>query len=110
MHDVVLVENLEGLEELPEDHEGLGLLQVVLPLEEVLESAAVAELIDNVVIVLGLDDFVVADDVLGDANGREGLDLVRDIGLQLVVLLEFLNGDHFDCEVARLGLVGGTVH
>lgn len=40
------------------------------------EGAAVTELIDEVVVVFGLDHFVVANDVFGVSDGGEDLDFV----------------------------------
>ena len=63
MHDVVLVEDLEGFEELFEDEEGFFFLEGVFLPEEPLQSAAVAVLVDEVEVVLGFEHVVVGDDV-----------------------------------------------
>ena len=51
MHDVVLIEHLEGLKQLFEDKQRILLWQLALLIEKSLESAAVAEFVDEVEIV-----------------------------------------------------------
>ena len=109
MHDVVFVEHLECFQQLPKDRERIGFLQFGFLPEEILQGASITELVNDVIVVLGLDDFVVADDVVRDPDGGQRLYLVRDVGLELVVFLEFLNGDDFNGEVPWLRLVGGPV-
>lgn len=54
MHDVVLVEFLESLQQLPEDDEGLGFLQELFLLQQSLQVALVAVLVHKIEIVRGL--------------------------------------------------------
>jgi hypothetical protein len=75
MHDVVLIEFLECLQKLLEDDQCFLLPQRLLLLEEGLEGASVAVLIDEVEVVGRLEGLDEADDVLVLERG-EDVDLV----------------------------------
>ena len=64
MHDIVFVEFLEGLEELPEDDQCLVLLEYLFLLQVGLEGAAVAVLVDEVEVVGGFEGLDEPHDVL----------------------------------------------
>jgi hypothetical protein len=64
MHDVVLVELLKSLEQLPEDNEGLGFFEHLLLIDQTLKSTAVAVLVHKVEVVGGLQGLDEPDDVL----------------------------------------------
>lgn len=94
VHDVVFIEDLEGLEELFEDEQSIGFWEFDLLGEEVLEGATVAVLIDKVEIV-GCFEHVVVLDYIGVAfYVGEDVDLVDCALLQLLILFKFIDGDH----------------
>lgn len=109
VHDVVLVEDLEGLKHLLEDEEGLLLGELLLLGEESLEGAAVAVLVDEVEVVGGLEHVVVADDVRVDFDVAEDVDFVDRALLQLLVLPEARNGNHLDRVLLLVGVIDGSV-
>ena len=76
MHDVVLIEHLEGLKQLFEDKQRILLWQLALLIEKSLESAAVAEFVDEVEIVGSLEHVIVFDDVGVGLDVGEDIDLV----------------------------------
>jgi hypothetical protein len=75
MHDLVLVEGLEGVEDLEEELDGLFLRERLVLLEVLGEIAFVAVLEDQIEVVGGLLDVVELDDVSVIA-GLEHFDLV----------------------------------
>ena len=75
MHDLMLIEGLEGVKDLKEELDGLLLREGFVLLEILGEVALVAVLKDEVEIVGGLFDVVELDDVFVIA-GLEDLDLV----------------------------------
>jgi hypothetical protein len=75
MHDLVLVEGLEGVEDLEEELDGLFLRERLVLLKVLGEIAFVAVLEDQIEVVGGLLDVVELDDVSVIA-GLEHFDLV----------------------------------
>ena len=75
MHDVVLIELFERLQQLPENNEGFLLPEAFLFLEEGLERAAIAVLIHEVEVVGRFEGFDEANDVVVFERG-EDVDLV----------------------------------
>lgn len=75
MHDLVLVEGLEGVEDLEEELDGFLLGERLVLLEVLGEVALVAVLQDEVEVVGGLLDVVELDDISVIA-GLEHLDLI----------------------------------
>ena len=63
VHDVVFVEYLEGLEELPENEEGLLLGKLALLGEEIFQCASITKLVNEVEVVACLEHVIVFDDV-----------------------------------------------
>lgn len=94
VHDVVFIEDLEGLEELFEDEQSIGFWELDLLGEEVLEGATVAVLIDKVEIVGCFEHVVVLDDIGVAFYVGEDVDLVDRALLQLLILFKFIDGDH----------------
>lgn len=86
MDDVLLVHVVDGLEDVKGDSGCLGLGEVVLDDELVVELFAVEELHHDVVEVLALVELVDLDDV-GVVEFDEGVDLVFGDGLVHLVLL-----------------------
>ena len=64
VHGVLAVHVLEALDDVLQKGEGLGLLQLLLPLEVVAQIAALAELSHDVHVVAGLVDVQQPHDVL----------------------------------------------
>lgn len=94
VHDVVFIEDLEGLEELFEDEQSIGFWELDLLGEEVLEGATVAVLIDKVEIVGCFEHVVVLDDIGVAFYVGEDVDLVDRALLELLILFKFIDGDH----------------
>ena len=74
-----------------------------------MEVASIAILIDEVVIMFGLEVLFVFDDVLAVGHLGQSGNFVEGAGFQTVVLLVLFDGDEFDCEFAHLFGVYGTV-
>jgi hypothetical protein len=110
MHDIVLIESLEGLEKLPEDEQGLFLFEHIVFSEESLESAAIAVLVDEVEVVLGLEHVEVGDDVLVLLDICQNVDLIDRALLQLFVGLELFDLDDLDGVLLVVQLVGRSVN
>ena len=64
VHDVVPIQNFEGLEKLPEDMECLFLGEGALLFEGLEEGPPIAVLVYKVVVIFGLEVVLVPDDVL----------------------------------------------
>ena len=110
MHDVVLVEDLEGVDELFEYFEGFGLLDDAVFAEYALEGAAVAVLVDEVEVVGRLEHVDVLDDVLVLLDVGQYIDLVDRALLQLLVLFEAAHLDNLDRVLLAVQLVDGPIH
>jgi hypothetical protein len=110
VHDVEPVEDLEGLEELPEGLEGLPFGEGAFPFECLLKSASAAVLIDEVVVVFGLEVVLVPDYVFARADAGEGVDLIDGAGFKQCILLVFFNRNDLDCELTHFLCVYGSVH
>ena len=109
MHDVVLVEHLEGVDKLFEDEQGLFLNDdFVLP-EKALEGAPVAVLVDEVEVVGRLEHIDVLDDVLILLDVGEDVYLIDGALLQFFVLFESAHLDDFDRVLLAVQLVDGPV-
>ena len=111
MHDVPGAEHLEGLDQLAEVVDGLGLRERLVVLENGFESAPAAKLVDEVVVVGGFEHVEVAHDVGALGQGRQDVHLVVGALKQLGCLLQALSAHHFyrhwllcmhvDCPVDR---------
>ena len=109
MHDVVFVEDLEGVDELLEDEQG-GFFRhhPILP-EHAFEGAAVAVLVDEVEVVGGLEHVDVLDDMLVLLDIGQNVDFVDRALLELLVLLEPPHLDHLHRVLLAVVLVYGAV-
>ena len=65
VYDAVLVQNLEGLEQLLEVAQGLALRELLFGLENRIKSPSVAVVVHEVVVVGGLEHLEVLHDVGG---------------------------------------------
>lgn len=114
VHDVVFIEDLEGLEELFEDEQSIGFWEFDLLGEEILEGTTVAVLIDKVEIVGCFEHVVVLDDIGVAFYVGEDVDLVDCALLQLLILFKFIDGDHlyrvFFFVVVVYGSIYFTIH
>lgn len=77
MHDVVLIEDLEGFDELFEDEEGLFFCDDPFFAEHAFEGASVAVLVDEVEVVGRFEHVDVLDDVLIFLDVGQDVDLVH---------------------------------
>ena len=96
MHYVVLAKDLESLSDLPEVTQGLRLFEARFFLEELLEGASVAELIDEVEIVDGLEHVIIFDDMLTRFKVAEDVDFVNGALLELGKFPKLIGFDHLD--------------
>lgn len=111
VHDAVPVQQAEGIGDLREELERGGEGEGAALAEKLFESAAVAVLIDEVVVIGGFEHVDVADDVRVGVEGGEDVDLVEGAFLELGALLElgrvhhlyghFLLRLHVDCAEDR---------
>jgi hypothetical protein len=109
VHDVVPVEHLECLQQLPEGLQGFFFGEGSFFFDDLVEVAPVAVLVDEVVVVPGLEVVLVPDYVLAGRNGRKGVDLVDSALFELVALLVFFDRNDLDRELAHLLGVYGPV-
>ena len=109
MHDVVLVEHLEGVDELLEDKEGFLFGNYPLLAEDALERSTVAVLIDEVEVVRSFEHVDILDNVLVLFNIRQDVDLVDRALFQFLVLFEPPDLDHLDCVLLVVEFVDCSV-
>lgn len=110
MHDVVLVQHLESVDELFEVQERLLFRKYSFLAENALQSAAVAVLINEVEVVGRFEHVDVLDDVFVLFDVGEDVDLVDGALLQLLVLLEATDLDHLHRVLLVVILVYRPVH
>lgn len=96
MHDIVLVEDLKGINKLLEDEQSLFFCNDFVFAEETLEGATVTVLVDKVEIVGRFEHIDVLDDVLILLDIGEDVDLVDSALFQFFVLFEPAYLDDFD--------------
>jgi hypothetical protein len=96
MHDVVLIENPEGIDDLGEVDEGCTFGETTLLFEKFLKGTAVAELIDKVEVIDCFEHIEVLDDVLAGFEVCEDVDFVVGTLLKLWILFELLGLNHLD--------------
>lgn len=107
MEDVKLVENFEGVEEVGDEFNGLLFGDGALLADFGLEGTPVAVLVHEVMIILGLDELVEADDLLAGPHLGEHGDFVHEALLGLGVVEDGVVGDDLDGAVAGDGGVRG---
>lgn len=110
MHDVVLVENLEGLKELLINKQSLLFGKHTLLFEDAFESTAVAIFVDKVEIVRSFEHVNVLDDVLMLFDVCQDINLVYSTLLEFFVFLKSADFDNFYCVLFGVQLVSRPVH
>jgi hypothetical protein len=110
VHNVVLVEHLEGINQLLEDEKRLFLKNNPVLTEHALESTTVAVLIHEVEIVWSFKHVDVFDDVFVFLYVRQDIDLVNSTLLQLLILLKTTHLNDLDRVLSVIILVHRTVH
>ena len=108
MHYIVLVQLFEGFEELPEEDEGLRFCEDFAFLEQAFDGAVIAEFVDEVEVIGGLEGFDELDDVLV-FEGGEDVDLIDGELFEFGVGAEGGFGDDFDGVLEFGFLVDGAV-
>lgn len=98
MHNIMPIQHLKRLHQLPEIPHSPALLQPPLLLQHLLQRATITILIHEVEVVIGFEHFDVADDVGGGLDGGEDVDFVDGALLEFGVLFELLHWDDFDGE------------
>jgi len=88
VHDVVLIEDLKGIDELFEDEESLFFRDDSIFPENAFEGASVAVLVDKVEVVGSLEHVDILDDMLVFLNVGQNINLVDRAFLQLLILFE----------------------
>jgi len=109
VHDVVLIEDLEGVDELLEDEKSLFFWNNPILPEHAFEGAAVAVLVDKVEVVGRFEHIDVLDDVFVFFDIGENINFVDCAFLEFLVLLETPHLDDFDCVLLVVVLVYGPV-
>lgn len=109
MHDVILIQALEGIDELLEDEQGLLFGDDSLP-QLALQGASVAILVHEIEVVGSLEHVDVLYDVLVLFDVRQDVDLVDRALLQLLVLFEPSNLDYLHCVLLVVQLVYCSKH
>lgn len=109
MHDVVLIEHLEGVDELFEDEKGLSFGNDPLFSEHSFESAAVAVLVDEVEVVGSFEHVDILDDVLIFLDICQDVDFVDGALLQFFIFLESSHFDDLHGVLFVVELVDGSV-
>ena len=110
MHDVVLVENLEGLEQLLINKQSLLFWKHTLLFEHTFQSTAVAIFVDKVEIVRSFEHVNVLDDVFMLFDVGQDINLVYSTLLEFFVFLKSAHFDHFYCVLFGVQLVSRPVH
>lgn len=96
MHDVRFREYLEGLQQILEVLDGLGLFEATVQFDFLFEGASVAELIDEVVVVGSFKNFNEANHMRGVFYLRQSLNFVDGELLQLRAHLELFDFNDLD--------------
>ena len=109
MHDIILVEHLEGVYKLSEHHESLPLTETLFLAESSFEGASVAELIHKVEVIGGFQHVDVLDYVLVLLNVCQDVYLVHSTFLQFFVLLKSAHLNYFHRVLLVVILVDGAV-
>ena len=109
VQDLFFVEQLEGRPELVKYLEGVILRQSFFDLDIVAQSAPIAVLVDQVVVVGGPQHLIEPDDV-GMADLGQNIDLVVGKFAELGGVLELLHAHHLDCEELASGAMFGSVN
>lgn len=99
MQNMRFIQNLKGRPQLFEYMYGLFLRKSAFLLDMLSKSAAVAELIDQIVVVVGAEHLNEADDI-GVRHFAEDVDFVVGKLRQFGRLLELVHVHHLDCELA----------
>ena len=109
VHDVGLGQDLEGLQQILEVTESLGLLELAMQFDFLFQGASVTELVDEVVVVGCLEDLDEANDMGGVLYLGESLYFVDGELLEFGTAPELLQFDYFDCDCLVGLLVDGPV-
>jgi hypothetical protein len=109
VHDVVLVQYLEGFEELFENQEGGLFREFSLSGKQTLQSTSIAVLVNEVKIIGCFEHVEVADDVLVDFNVGEDVDFIYRALLEFFILSELGDGNYLDCVLLLVVVIDCTV-
>jgi hypothetical protein len=96
MHDIVLVEYFEGVEQLLENEKTFFFSELSFFADESLEGASIAEFVNEVEVIGGFEHVVVLDDVVVVLDVSEDVYFVDRTFLKFFVFPKFRYGDHFD--------------
>jgi hypothetical protein len=109
VHDVVLVQYLEGFEELFENQEGRLFREFSLSGKQTLQSTSIAVLVNEVKIIGCFEHVEVADDVLVDFDVGEDVDFIYRALLEFFILSELGDGNYLDCVLLLVVVIDCTV-
>jgi hypothetical protein len=109
MHNVVPGKYLEGLNDLAEVNQTLFLRQWAFFLEQFVEGASVAELVDEVEVVGCFEHVDVLDDVGAGLKGRQDVDLVDGAFLEFGDFSELFGLDDLDGDLLLGDHVDGFI-
>ena len=96
MHDIVLVEDLEGIEELFKNKKSLLLGQSSLLFENAFQSAPITVFVNKVTVIRGFQHIDILDDVFVLFYVGENVDFIDCAFFELLVLFESSDFDDFD--------------
>jgi hypothetical protein len=109
VHDVVLVQYLEGFEELFENQEGGLFREFSLSGKQTLQSTSIAVLVNEVKIIGCFEHVEVADDVLVDFDVGEDVDFIYRALLEFFILSELGDGNYLYCVLLLVVVIDCTV-
>lgn len=109
VHDVVLVQYLEGFEELFENQEGGLFREFSLSGKQTLQSTSIAVLVNEVKIIGCFEHVEVADDVLVDFDVGEDVDFIYRALLEFFILSELGDGNYLHCVLLLVVVIDCTV-
>lgn len=110
MHDVGLDQNLKSLQQILEIPNRLLLTEVPLSLDLLVQSAAIAKLIDEVVIVGSLENLDESNHMGSIFDLRQGLDLIDGEFFEFRAELKLLHLDDLDGHSLPVLLIDCLVH
>ena len=73
------------------------------------QSPPIAKFVYEIIVVPSLEVIFVFDDEFTWSDGRKGFDFIDRALLEEVILLKFLDGDDFDCELPHFLGVQGSI-
>ena len=109
MHNVVLIQHLERINQLLEDQQRFLLRNRLLLPQQSLKSPPIAKLVNKIEVIGRLQHVNILDDMLILLDIRQNVYLVDRTFLQFLVLLESTHLNHLHCVLLVVQLVYSSV-